>query len=173
MRDLTQFVFLAPTADGRRVAEGTAQVAAVLRQMDGTASELTDILNARGGSFDADEIISGGPPPDGIRPIDAPCFDDVATADTWLADESPVMVVEVDDDRRAYPLAIIRVFSRWGVPMPSYKMLKAAVGGLARTYIDYHGPYSMAPVHQPHVPPAVCCPMHDLQSQALVNSMNG
>lgn len=57
--------------------------------------------------FDADEIISGGPPPDGIRPIDAPCFDDVATADTWLADESPVMVVEVDDDRRAYPLAIM------------------------------------------------------------------
>ena len=26
MRDLTQFVFLAPTADGRRVAEGNAQI---------------------------------------------------------------------------------------------------------------------------------------------------
>eukprot|EP01045_Picozoa_sp_COSAG04_P007826 COSAG04_NODE_418_length_14698_cov_5.217412_4_plen_282_part_00 len=61
MRDLTQFVFLAPTADGRRVAEGTAQIAAALRQMDGTASELTDILNARGGSFDADEIMRTAP----------------------------------------------------------------------------------------------------------------
>ena len=61
MRDLTQFVFLAPTADGRRVAEGTAQIAAALRQMDGTASELTDILNAHGGSFDADEIMRTAP----------------------------------------------------------------------------------------------------------------
>jgi len=54
-------VFLAPTADGRRVAEGNAQIAAALRQMDGTASELTDILNARGGSFDADEIMRTAP----------------------------------------------------------------------------------------------------------------
>ena len=30
----------------------------------------------------------------------------------------------------AYPLAIIRIFGRWGVSMPSYKMLKAAVSGL-------------------------------------------
>ena len=45
----------------------------------------------------------------------------------------------------AYPLAIIRIFSRWGVPMPSYKMLKSAVGGLSRTYLSYHGPYSLAP----------------------------
>lgn len=56
--------------------------------------------------FDPDEIIRGGPPPDGIRPIDDPCFDDVPTADQWLEPQSPVMVVEVDGDRRAYPLAI-------------------------------------------------------------------
>lgn len=57
--------------------------------------------------FDDSQIVSGGPPPDGIRPIDRPCFDHVATADTWLEPQSPVMVVEVDDDRRAYPLAIM------------------------------------------------------------------
>ncbi len=57
--------------------------------------------------FDETQIISGGPPPDGIAPIDEPCFDDVATADQWLEPQSPVMTVEVDGDRRAYPLAIL------------------------------------------------------------------
>ena len=57
--------------------------------------------------FDFDEVISGGPPPDGIQPIDTPCFDTVAAADEWLEPQSPVMVVEVGDDRRAYPLAIM------------------------------------------------------------------
>ena len=45
----------------------------------------------------------------------------------------------------AYPLAIIRVFARWAVPMPSYKALKASLSGLARMYIAHHGPYSLAP----------------------------
>ena len=45
----------------------------------------------------------------------------------------------------AYPLAIIRIFSRWHVPMPSYKALKAATAGLARDYLAYHGPHSLAP----------------------------
>ena len=45
----------------------------------------------------------------------------------------------------AYPLAIVRVFARWGVIMPSYKLLKSALGGLMRLYIAYHGPYSLAP----------------------------
>ena len=29
--------------------------------------------------------------------------------------------------------------------MPGYKMLKAAVAGLARDYLAYHGPHSLAP----------------------------
>jgi integrase len=45
----------------------------------------------------------------------------------------------------AYPLAIVRVFARWGVTMPSYKVLKAAVAGLSRAYLSYYGPYSLAP----------------------------
>jgi hypothetical protein len=57
--------------------------------------------------FDAAEIVSGGPPPDGILPIDEPCFDTVPAADEWLQDQSPVLVVEVGGDRRAYPLAIL------------------------------------------------------------------
>lgn len=57
--------------------------------------------------FDFDEIISGGPPPDGIRPIDEPCFTDVETADAWLAPQSPVMTLEAGGETRAYPLAIM------------------------------------------------------------------
>lgn len=57
--------------------------------------------------FDVDEIIPGGPPPDGIEPIDDPCFDDLAAADEWLEPDSPVIAIEVDGQRRAYPLAIL------------------------------------------------------------------
>lgn len=39
--------------------------------------------------FDNLELISGGPPPDGITPIDEPCFDVVATADAWLEPPEP------------------------------------------------------------------------------------
>ena len=45
----------------------------------------------------------------------------------------------------AYALAIVRIFSRWGVVMPSYKQLKAALAHLSRLYLAYHGPYSLAP----------------------------
>ena len=45
----------------------------------------------------------------------------------------------------AYPLAIIRIFARWGVELPGYKMLVAEVNGLMRLYVRYHGPHSLAP----------------------------
>jgi hypothetical protein len=57
--------------------------------------------------IDLDEVVSGGPPPDGIPPIDDPTFESVDEASQWLEDDSPVMVVEIDDDVRAYPLAIL------------------------------------------------------------------
>ncbi|CAN5921814.1 DUF3179 domain-containing protein [soil metagenome] len=53
------------------------------------------------------EIRSGGPPPDGIPPIDDPVFEDVAAAGEWLTDTDPVLVVDRDGDTRAYPLAIL------------------------------------------------------------------
>jgi hypothetical protein len=53
------------------------------------------------------EIFSGGPPPDGIPPIDAPQFESIAEARKWLQDQSPVIVLEVGGEARAYPLAIL------------------------------------------------------------------
>ena len=53
------------------------------------------------------EFESGGPPPDGIQPIDNPMFVDHAAGDEWLGDEWPVIAFEIDGEARAYPLAIL------------------------------------------------------------------
>lgn len=54
-----------------------------------------------------DEILSGGPPKDGIPAIDSPNFTTVEDANDWLASEEPVVFVEIDGDARAYPLQIL------------------------------------------------------------------
>ncbi len=53
------------------------------------------------------EILSGGPPKDGIPAIDRPRFVDVTTAAGWLQDQEPVILIQVGDDVRAYPLQIL------------------------------------------------------------------
>jgi len=58
-------------------------------------------------SIPLNEIISGGPPPDGIPPIDDPVYESVESAASWLSDSSPIMVVDIENDIRAYPLAIL------------------------------------------------------------------
>lgn len=54
-----------------------------------------------------DEIISGGPPPDGIPPIDAPKFVTIESASEWLSDKEPVIAVELNGVAKAYPLQIM------------------------------------------------------------------
>lgn len=45
-----------------------------------------------------------------------------------------------------FPLAIIRVFGRWGIFLLGYyEALVAAMNGCMRLYLLYHGPYSLAP----------------------------
>ena len=56
--------------------------------------------------IDLAELRSGGPPPDGIPPIDEPLFlnpDDV----DFLADNEPVLALEINGDARAYPVQIL------------------------------------------------------------------
>ena len=53
------------------------------------------------------EIVSGGPPPDGIPAIDKPSFITPAAAAAWLAAQEPVLALEVKDDAHAYPLQIL------------------------------------------------------------------
>ncbi len=55
---------------------------------------------------DPSRIISGGPPPDGIPPIDAPLFEPAPGVD-WLADDEPVIALDLDGEQRAYPIQIL------------------------------------------------------------------
>jgi hypothetical protein len=52
------------------------------------------------------EILSGGPPKDGIPAIDAPQFVPVSTAD-FLDDREPVIALELAGEVRAYPIQIL------------------------------------------------------------------
>jgi hypothetical protein len=54
-----------------------------------------------------DEILSGGPPKDGIPAIDDPKFVSVDEADAWLEDVEPVIFIEVNGEARAYPLQVL------------------------------------------------------------------
>lgn len=54
-----------------------------------------------------EEIVSGGPPPDGIPAIDRPAFVTPAAAASWLHPREPVLAVTIAGDARAYPLQIL------------------------------------------------------------------
>ncbi|MFH1331566.1 MAG: DUF3179 domain-containing protein, partial [Actinomycetota bacterium] len=56
---------------------------------------------------DITAIFPGGPPPDGIPPIDDPGFVTAAAADEWLEDAEPVVVLAVGGEARAYPVQIL------------------------------------------------------------------
>src|SRR3990167_1743011 len=53
------------------------------------------------------ELLSGGPPRDGIPSIDVPKFVSTTEADAFLGPRAPVIHVEVDGDVRAYPIEIL------------------------------------------------------------------
>ena len=54
-----------------------------------------------------DEIISGGPPRDGIPPLDSPQFTTLEDASEWLDAKEPVIAFEINGEARAYPLQIL------------------------------------------------------------------
>ena len=59
--------------------------------------------------FAGDEhiFVLGGDPGEGIPALDEPCFEPVSGEVDWLEPQSPVLAIEVDDQARAYPLAIL------------------------------------------------------------------
>ena len=64
----------------------------------------TDFTRA---TIDYADIVTGGPPKDGIPSIDAPQFESVADADQWLDDREPVQAVHLNGDARAYPVQVM------------------------------------------------------------------
>lgn len=57
--------------------------------------------------IDPAEIISGGPPPDGIPSIDEPFFIPIGEADEWLDDREPVVYLTVAGEVHAYPVQVL------------------------------------------------------------------
>lgn len=57
-------------------------------------------------NVDFSEILSGGPPKDGIPAIEVPRFKPVAEI-TDLKDQEPVILLKINQDVRAYPISIL------------------------------------------------------------------
>jgi thiol-disulfide isomerase/thioredoxin len=53
------------------------------------------------------DILSGGPPKDGIAAIDQPSYVSVDQADEWLEPREPVILLEIEGTVRAYPLQVL------------------------------------------------------------------
>jgi len=58
-------------------------------------------------NIDLRELMRGGPPKDGIPSIDNPKFVSPEEASGWLRDSEPVIMVELNDEARAYPIQIL------------------------------------------------------------------
>ncbi|MCA9922893.1 MAG: DUF3179 domain-containing protein [Anaerolineales bacterium] len=58
-------------------------------------------------TIDYAEVLSGGPPRDGIPSIDSPNFIAIAEAEAWLADVEPVIALDINGDARAYPIQVL------------------------------------------------------------------
>ncbi|MEX2653564.1 MAG: DUF3179 domain-containing protein [Acidimicrobiia bacterium] len=102
----------ATTTTSEALEEPTATLPPVELPADGFPEGDSALDDMTADSFpppliDVEEIISGGPPPDGIPPVDEPVFTDVASADEYLSDEEPVVVLDIDGDARAYPIQIM------------------------------------------------------------------
>lgn len=58
-------------------------------------------------NIDLSELISGGPPKDGIPAINHPTFISPEDADSWLEQDEPVIAFQLNGTARAYPLQIL------------------------------------------------------------------
>lgn len=105
-----------PAVSQPEPAPGTSGAPSVTSDPDGSPSADIGRLNvSRQGwatdftraSVDLAEIQSGGPPKDGIPAVDAPVFESIDAARTWLGPVAPVIALERNGEARAYPLAIL------------------------------------------------------------------
>ncbi|NNG26336.1 MAG: DUF3179 domain-containing protein, partial [Ignavibacteriaceae bacterium] len=58
-------------------------------------------------TIDIGELVSGGPPKDGIPAIFIPKFETQSEAGDWLDDKEPVIALEIEGEAKAYPLSIL------------------------------------------------------------------
>jgi hypothetical protein len=90
-----------------RFSMGSGERVAMSSPVDPDAAFFWELPDEPESLIPLDEIVSGGPPPDGIPAIDAPSFETVEEASTWLEGNEPVLAFELDGDARAYPIQIL------------------------------------------------------------------
>jgi hypothetical protein len=83
-----------------------AQILGDGRQDTVSALDFPDDSSFGAPLVDLNRILSGGPPPDGIPPIDAPVFQTATTVD-WIQCNEPVLALSVNGETRAYPVQIM------------------------------------------------------------------
>lgn len=95
----------APAGNVSRTPEPTQEGPAVLSFPEGP-SALDDVNDPAFVTplIDPGDLLSGGPPADGIPSIDAPVFLSVAENLEVLPPNEPVVALEIDGDARAYPV---------------------------------------------------------------------
>jgi Protein of unknown function (DUF3179) len=92
---------------GVAAAVGVVLIAGIVLFREADRPELaTSAPPGRAPLVDPNDIVSGGPPPDGIPPVDRPRFEAAGEVD-WLAAAEPVAVVELGREAKAYPLQIL------------------------------------------------------------------
>ncbi|MDQ4078212.1 MAG: DUF3179 domain-containing protein [Chloroflexota bacterium] len=124
-----------PTAEQSEIEQGVEEEPSVTSVPEGTEESEEDVIEeveeeelleekagppprlaARVGSWETDwskhtvpldELFSGGPPRDGIPPIDNPRFVSIEEAAEYLTEDEPVVLFEHEGEARAYPLAIL------------------------------------------------------------------
>ena len=102
-----------PTATSIPVATEGSVMMIDAEQAERTRSKYENLLRASWATdftrttISFDEIMTGGPPKDGIPSIDDPQFESVADADEWLDDVEAVQVVDLNGDARAYPVQVM------------------------------------------------------------------
>ena len=102
-----------PAATSLPVATEGSVMTVDAEQAERTRSKYENLLRASWATdftrttISFDEIMTGGPPKDGIPAIDNPTFESVADADEWLDDLEPVQVVDLNGDARAYPVQVM------------------------------------------------------------------
>ncbi len=89
-------------------SESVALSQAASSPREDVPSALDDMTNSEFPAplVDPDEIISGGPPPDGIPAIDKPRFQRAADVD-WLDDAEAVLTMTIKGETRGYPVQIL------------------------------------------------------------------
>lgn len=98
-------VAVAPSGSGAASAVANPALLPEEKPPRGAAGQFSTDFSRHTISYD--DVLSGGPPKDGIPAVDNPQFTTVDAANEWLRPNEPVVLVEVGDVAKAYPLQVL------------------------------------------------------------------